>query len=86
MSRTVGGVARTPNGRFAVVACMATEAPLVDTSIFGTIEGQAPVFQFIHGVDGFACQDLCCRLIDQVVTALDGIVHVPLPVIFFLVA
>ena len=44
------------------------------------------MLQLVYGVDGFACQDFRRGLIDQVVAALDGIVHMPLPVIFFLVA
>ena len=44
------------------------------------------MFQFIDGIDRFTCQDLSRGLIYQVVAALDGIVHMPLPVVFFHVA
>ena len=59
------------------------EAPLVNAPVRSTIEGQAAMLQFIDGINGLACQNLRRRLVDQVVATLDGIVHVPLPVIFF---
>ena len=39
-----------------------------------------------HGVDRLAGQDLGGVLVDEVVATLDGVEHVPLPVVFFDVA
>ena len=82
----VGGVAGTAYRTLAKVARMSAEAALVDTSIGCAVEWQAAMFQFIDGIDRFTCQDLSRGLIYQVVAALDSIVHVPLPVVFFHVA
>ncbi len=86
MARAVGGIAGAAHQSFTVVARVAAEAALVNTTVRGTIEGEAAVLQLVDGIDGFACQNLRRRLIDQIVTTLDGIVHVPFPVIFFQVA
>src|SRR2546421_4054707 len=82
----VGGVAGTAYRSLAKVACMSAEAALVDTPIGCAVEWQATMFQFVDGIDRFTCQDLGRGLIYQVVAALDGIVHMPLPVVFFHVA
>ena len=52
----------------------------------GAVEGQAHVLEFVDGLDRFARQDLGRVLIHQVVAALDRVVHVPFPVVFFHVA
>ena len=44
------------------------------------------MLQLVDGIDSLTSQDLCCGLIDKIVAALHGIVHMPLPVILFLVA
>jgi hypothetical protein len=82
----VGGVAGASYGCFTVIAGMAAEAALVDAPICGAVERQAAVFEFVDGVNGFAGQDFRGGLVYQVVTTFDGVVHVPLPMVFFLVA
>src|SRR5579884_2398557 len=86
MAGAVGGVAGAADGAFAVVAGMAAEAALVDAPVICAVEGQAAMLKLVDGVDGVAGKNLGCWLVYQVVAALDGIVHVPFPVIFFLVA
>src|SRR6266571_1346355 len=44
------------------------------------------MLQFVHSIDSFPRQYLRRGLVNQVVTTLNSIVHVPLPMIFFLVA
>src|SRR6266851_6394388 len=83
---TVGGVAGTTDSGFTVVACMSSEAALVDAPIGGAVEGQAAMLQLVDGIDGVSSQDFRRGLIDQVVATLDGVVHMPFPVIFFHVA
>src|SRR5579884_3542607 len=86
MAGAVGGVAGTAHRSFAVVAGMTAKAALVDTPIVCAVEGQAAMLEFVDGIDGVAGENLGCWLVYQVVAALDGIVHMPFPVIFFLVA
>ncbi len=86
MAGAVGGIAGAPDGAFAIVARVPAEAALVDAAIGHAIEGQAPMFQVIHRVDGFAGQHLGGVLVREVVATLHGVEHVPFPVIFFDVA
>ena len=65
---------------------MAAEAPLVDLAVRRAVEGQAHVLQVDDRVDGLARQDLGRVLVDEVVATLDGVEHVPLPVVLLLVA
>ena len=82
----VGGVARAAHRPLAEVARVAAEAALIDLAVLGAVEGQAPVLQVVDRVDRLARQHLGGVLVDQIVAALDGVEHVPLPVVFFLVA
>ena len=77
----VGGVAGAAYGGLAVVACVPAEASLVDPALGGAIEGQAHLLEVDDGVDGLAAHDLRSVLVDEVVTALDGVEGVPLPVV-----
>ena len=83
---SVGRVARAPDGGLAEVARVAAEAALVDLAVLGAVEGQAHVLELDDRLDRLVGQDLRRVLVDQVVAALDGVVHVPLGVVFFLVA
>ena len=82
----VGGIAGTAHGGFTEIARMSTKATLVNAPVLGAIEREAAMFQFVDGVDGLAGQNFRRRLIDEIVAALDGIVHVPFPMVFFLIA
>ncbi len=82
----VGGVAGAADGTFAEVAGVAAEAALVDPAVGGAVEGEPHVLQLEHGVDRLAGEDLSGVLVDQVVAPLDGVEHVPLPVVFLGVA
>ncbi len=82
----VGGIAGAAHRPLAEVARVAAEAALVDLAVLGAVEGQAPVLQIVDRVDGLARQHLGGVLVHQVVATLDGVEHVPLPVVFFLVA
>jgi len=86
VSGPVGCVTGAPDRSFAEVAGVATEAPLVDPAVRCPVEGEAPVLELDDGVDRLAGQDLSCILVDEVIAALDGIEHVPDPVVFLDVA
>ena len=79
----VRGVAGAPDGRLAVVAGVAAEAPLVDAAVGRPVEGQAHVLELDDGVDGLTAHDLGRVLVDEVVAALDRVEGVPLPVVLF---
>src|SRR5258708_40166828 len=59
---------------------------LVNAPVFSTVERQSAMFQFVDGIDSFPRQDLCGGLVSEIITAFDRIIHMPFPVIFFLVA
>src|SRR5690554_6435614 len=69
----LGGVVRTLG--------LATERTLVDTALLGTGERQAHVFQLEHSLGAYRTHVLDSVLVTDIVGALDGIVHVPAPVI-----
>ena len=83
MAGAISRVAGASYRGLAEVARVATEATLVDTSIRGAVKRQAAMFKFVDGINCLACQDLSRGLVYQVVTAFDGIVHVPFPMVFF---
>ena len=65
---------------------MAAEAALGDLAVRRAVEGQAHVLQVVDRLDGLAAHDLDGVLVGQVVAALDGVEHVPLPVVLLEVA
>ena len=65
---------------------MATEAALVDLAVWGAVERKAHSLQFNHGRDRLACQHFGRILVGEIVATLDGVEHVPLPVVLFHVA
>ena len=79
--RAVRGVARAAHGGLAVVARVAAEPALVDPALGRAVERQAHLLQVEDRLDGLLGHDLGGVLVDQVVTALDGVERVPLPVV-----
>jgi hypothetical protein len=86
MAGTVGGIAGATYRTFTIISCMPTEAALVDASILGAVEREAAMLKFIYSINGFTCENLRRRLIYEVVTTLHGIIHMPLPMVLFLIA
>jgi hypothetical protein len=82
----VGGVACALDRAFAEVASVPTEAALVHAAVRDAVEGETHVLEFEHGVYGVAGEDFGGVLINEVVSPLDGVEHMPLPVVFFDVA
>ncbi len=77
----VGGGAGALHRAFAEVLGHAAERTLVDLAVLGTREGHAPVFQLIDGLRRVAHQIFDGVLVAQPVRPLDGVVHVPLPLV-----
>ena len=65
---------------------MPAEPALVDPAVRRAVERQPHVLELEHRVDRLAGEDFGGVLVDEVVAALDGVEHVPLPVVFFDVA
>src|SRR4030095_15289245 len=65
---------------------LSTERALVDASRGGSRERQTHVLELVHGVEPDAAHVLDRFLITDVVRALDGVVHVPPPVVLGIIA
>ena len=79
--RSIGRVARPPHGTLAVVAGVAAEAPLVDQPLGGAVERESQVLQVDDRLDRVPAHHLGGVLVDEVVTPLDRVEPVPLPVV-----
>ncbi len=77
----VGREARAADGGLAVVAGVPAEAALVDAALGRAVERQAHLLEVQDRVDGLLAHHLGGVLVDEVVTALDGVEGVPLPVV-----
>ena len=78
----VGGGAGALRGRaFAEVGGHAAEGALVDLAVLGAAEGQAVVLELVHGGGRVAAHVFDGVLVAEPVGALDGVVHVPAPVV-----
>ncbi len=83
----VGGGAGTLRGAFAEMRRHAAERALVDLAVFlAARERHAPVFEFVDGGGRLADHVLDGILVAKPVGALDGVVHVPAPVVLAHVA
>ena len=86
VARAVCGVAASADWPLAVVARVPAEAALVNLAVGGSIEWEAHALQFDHRGDGLTCQHFSGILIGKIVTTLDGVEHVPLPVVLFYIS
>ncbi len=77
------GVAAASNRAFTIVARMSTEATLIDLAVGGAIEWQAHALKFNYGRNCLTREHLGRILVGEVVATLDGVEHVPLPVVLF---
>jgi hypothetical protein len=78
----VGGVTGALDRAFAEVPGVPAKPALVHAAVRRAIERQAHVLELEHRVDSFAGKHLRRVLVDEIVATLDGVEHVPLPVIF----
>ena len=70
----------------AVVQRLAAKGALVDFAIFGTGKGQASGLQFTHGLGRLLAHVVDGVLVAEPIRPLDGVVHVPFPVVLCHVA
>src|SRR5690606_28032958 len=68
-------------GRIVRTLGLATERTLVDAALFGTRERQPHVFELENGFRTYGTHVFDRVLVTDVVGALDGVVHVPAPVV-----
>jgi hypothetical protein len=79
---TVSGSAGATHRLFAEVGHVAAERTLVDLAVVGTVERHAVVLELNNHFVGLLAHELDRILVAEPVGALDGVVHVPRPVIF----
>ncbi len=77
----IGGGAGALYRRFAIVAHVPTEWPLIDLAVLGARERHAEMLELEHRRDRLTAHVFDRVLIAEPVGALDGVVHMPLPVI-----
>ena len=86
MAGTVSGGTRAHHRRLAVVHRVAAERTLVDLAVVGAIEGHAVVLELDDDLVGLLAHELDRVLVAQPVRPLDGVVHMPVPVVLGRVA
>ena len=77
----VGGGAGALRGALAVMRGHAAERALVDLAFLGARERHAPMFELVDRGRRIAAQIFDGVLVAEPVGALDGVVHVPAPVV-----
>ena len=82
VTRPVGCCAGSLNRAFTVILCHAAKGTLINLAFLGARKGHAPVLEFVHGGGRILGQVLNRILIAEPVRSLDGVVHVPAPVVF----
>ena len=81
MAGAVGGGAGALGDALAVVGRHAAERALIDLALFGARERHPPMIEFIDRRRRVAAEIFDRVLIAEPVRALDGVVHVPAPVV-----
>src|SRR5690606_34076525 len=69
------------SGTLAVKSGHAAERPLIDLAVLGPREGHAVVLELVDRGRRFAAEIFDRVLVAEPIGALDGVVHVPTPVI-----
>ena len=82
----VGGGAGALRGALAVMRGHAAERALIDLAVLAARERQAPMLQLVDRLRRVAAQIFDRVLVAEPVGALDGVVHVPAPVVLAHVA
>ena len=77
----VGGGARTLGDAFAEIGRHAAERALIDFPRLGARERHAVMLEFDDRRDGLAAHVLDGVLVTEPIRALDGVVHVPAPIV-----
>ena len=82
----VGGGAGALRGALAVMRGHAAERTLIDLAVLPARKRQTPMFELVDGLGRVATQVFDRVLVAEPVGALDGVVHVPAPVVLAHVA
>ena len=77
----VGGGAGALRGALAVMRGHAAERSLIDLAVLAARERQAPMLELVHRLRRVAAQIFDRVLVAEPIGALDGVVHVPAPVV-----
>lgn len=86
MAGAVGSVTGPADGFFAVIPGVPAKGTLRNFTVFCAAEGETEVFHFDDRVHCVSAKDFDGILISEIIAPLHGIVHVPFPVILFVVA
>src|SRR5262245_64856048 len=81
MAGAVGGGAGALRDALAVMRGHTAERTLVDLAVVAARERQAPMLELVDRVGRAAAHVLDGVLVAEPVSALDGVVHVPAPVV-----
>jgi hypothetical protein len=81
MAGAVGGGAGALGLALAVIQRHAAEWPLIDPAVLGARERHAPMFQLVNGFRCVAHHIFDGVLVAEPVRSLDGVVHMPAPVV-----
>jgi len=65
---------------------VAAERPLINLAVVEAVERHAEMLELDDHFIRLAAHELDRVLVAQVIGALDGVIHVPVPVVLFLVA
>ena len=76
-----GGAGALGRRAFAELGGHAAEGTLVDAAVLGAAEGHAVVLELVHGLGRVAAEVFDGVLVAEPVGTLDGVVHVPAPVV-----
>ena len=68
-------------GAFAVIRRHAAERALIDLACFGARERHAPMLKLIHSRRRIAAEIFDCVLVAEPVRPLDGVIHMPAPIV-----
>src|SRR5262249_60907039 len=81
MAGAIGGRTGPLSGALPIMGGHAAERPLINFAVFGAREWYAPVFKFVNRRGGVAAEIFDRVLIAEPIRPLDGVAHVPPPVI-----
>src|SRR4029078_4812667 len=81
MPSAVGGGASALGLALAVIGGHAAEGALQDLAVVGARERHAPMLELVNGFGGVAAEIFDGVLVAEPVGALDGVVHMPAPIV-----
>ena len=83
VSRAVRRVTGAANGGFAEIPRVSAKAALSYATVGRATEREAHVLQLVDHLNGLSAQHLDAILVSEIIAALNGVEHVPLPAVAF---